>query len=265
MNQVHKENLTHVENANPGRQGLEIEIFGMEGVPQEIIDQHNQQVTQAHFAEEEERARITGNPIRGLYSNGQAAPNKRPKINESLDEIEQRAAQFREDKKNGVIMPVPEPVQKPVCDLIIPIFAKETNRAQTPPVVQSAYGAPPPGAAAAFPTAGFPAGALPPFLPSNSAVPARPGSIPGQPGALPPRPGFGGPPGASPSNGSDPNAISASLDDLIGEVTREAAPDRREEKKKSKKDNVKLIFFDESISPEEKMAALPRFAEFARS
>jgi hypothetical protein len=41
MNQVHKENLTHVENANPGRQGLEIEIFGMEGVPAEIIDQHN--------------------------------------------------------------------------------------------------------------------------------------------------------------------------------------------------------------------------------
>ena len=50
MNQVHKENLTHVENANPGRQGLDIEIFGMEGVPAEIIDQHNQQVTQAHFA-----------------------------------------------------------------------------------------------------------------------------------------------------------------------------------------------------------------------
>lgn len=238
MNQVHKENLTHVENANPGRQGLEIEIFGMEGVPAEIIDQHNQQVTQAHFAEEEERARITGNPVRGLYANGQAAPNKRPKINESLEDIEQRAAQFREDRKNGVILPVPEPAQK-----------------LTPPVAQSPYGAPLPGA--------FPAGSVAsPFSPSNSAIPARPGSIPGQPGALPPRPGFAG---GFPPNGSDPNAISASLDDLIGEVTKEAVPDKKEEKKKSKKENIKLIFFDESTSPEEKMAALPRFAEFARS
>lgn len=117
MTQVHKENLTHVENANPGRQGLEIEIFGMEGVPADILDQHNQQVTQAHFAEEEERARITGNPVRGTYANGQAAPNKRPKINETLEEIEARAAQFREDRKNGVVRPPPEPVQKHVSQI----------------------------------------------------------------------------------------------------------------------------------------------------
>ena len=103
MNQVHKENLTHVENANPGRQGLDIEIFGMEGVPAEIIDQHNQQVTQAHFAEEEERARITGNPIRGLYANGQAPLNKRSRVVESLEEIEERAAKYRTDRKNGVL------------------------------------------------------------------------------------------------------------------------------------------------------------------
>lgn len=87
----------------------------MEGVPAEIIDQHNQQVTQAHFAEEQERARITGNPMRGAYVNGQAAPNKRPKINESLEEIEKRAAQFREDRKNGVLPAPVEPVQTAVC------------------------------------------------------------------------------------------------------------------------------------------------------
>ncbi len=115
MNQVHKENLTHVENANPGRQGLDIEIFGMEGVPAEIIDQHNQQVTQAHFAEEQERARITGNPIRGLYPNGQAPPNKRPRVTESLEEIEERAAKYRVDRKNGVLpTPAAEPATNPV-------------------------------------------------------------------------------------------------------------------------------------------------------
>lgn len=113
MNQVHKENLTHVENANSGRQGLEIEIFGMEGVPGEIIDQHNQQVTQAHFAEEAERARITGNPIRGEYTNGTAPLNKRAKVTETLEEIEKRAEKFRTDRKNGVL-PIAPAVQEVV-------------------------------------------------------------------------------------------------------------------------------------------------------
>jgi hypothetical protein len=119
MTQVHKENLTHVENANSGRQGLEIEIFGMEGVPAEIIDQHNQQVTQAHFAEEAERARLTGNPVRGQYTNGSAPPNKRAKVTETLEEIEQRAEQYREDRKNGVLpvqaAPAVQEVGNPVC------------------------------------------------------------------------------------------------------------------------------------------------------
>lgn len=120
MNQVHKETLSHVENAIPGRQGLDIEIFGMEGVPQEIIDQHNQQVTHKHFEEEQERARISGNPVRGLYSNGSAPPNKRPKVKETVDEIKARAAKYREDKKNGILptLPVAAPVDlpaQPVC------------------------------------------------------------------------------------------------------------------------------------------------------
>ncbi|KAF1846087.1 uncharacterized protein K460DRAFT_282516 [Cucurbitaria berberidis CBS 394.84] len=262
MNQVHKENLTHVENANPGRQGLEIEIFGMEGVPAEIIDQHNQQVTQAHFAEEQERARITGNPIRGLYAAGQAPPNKRPKVTESLDEIESRADQFRVDRKNGVL---PQPKLEAV-----------TN--PTPPVAQSPYGAPPLGAPSPFPPGalaqGYPPQGLPghpsPFSPSaTGGIPPRPGSIPGQAGILPPRPGFGAPPPGAFShgqNGVDSHAIADSIDYLIGEVTKEAVPAEKKEEKKSKKDkNMKLIFFDELTSPEEKMAALPRFAEFVRT
>jgi hypothetical protein len=171
MNQVHKENLTHVENANPGRQGLELEIFGMEGVPAEIIDQHNTQVTQAHFAEEQERARLTGNPMRGAYEDGQPAPNRRPKITESLEEIEERANKFRTDRKNGVIMPPVEVVQKPVRIL----EAKEWNMGlivlQTPPVAQPPYAALPPVA-----PAGFPPGA--PGFPKASRIPSRPQTAP---------------------------------------------------------------------------------------
>ncbi|USP76366.1 RING-6 protein [Curvularia clavata] len=246
MNQVHKENLTQVENAKPGRQGLELEIFGMEGVPAELIDKHNQEVTQTHFAEEQERARLTGNPMRGLYGNATTAPHKRPKINETLEDIEARAAKFREDRKNGVVPPPAEPVQN-----------------ETPPVVQPPFGVPP-GAPAAFPPgAAYPPQGMPqPFAPANPAIPTRPGSIPGQPGALPPRPGFGAPPpGAFPpgQNGD----ISNSVDDLINEVAKEAAP--KEEKKSKKDKNQRLIFYAETESPEEKMAALPRFAEYKRT
>jgi hypothetical protein len=265
MNQVHKENLTHVENANPGRQGLELEIFGMEGVPAEIIDQHNQQVTQAHFAEEQERARITGNPMRGAYVNGQAAPNKRPKINESLEEIEERASQFRTDRKNGVIMPPVEVVSNTVRILEREERSTMLTELQTPPAAQPPYAAPPPVAPAGFPSGvpGFPPQGIPqPFSPANGAIPARPGSIPGQPGALPPRPGFGAPPSGAFSPGQNGD-VSNAIDDLIGEVTKEAAP--KEEKKSKKDKNQRLIFFAETTSPEEKMAALPRFAEFMRT
>jgi hypothetical protein len=56
------------------------------------------------------------------------------------------------------------------------------------------------------------------------------------------------------------------VDDLIGSVANEAVPaDKKEDKKSKKNANIKLIFFDESISPEEKMARLPRFAEFGRA
>ncbi|KAF1931105.1 uncharacterized protein M421DRAFT_417749 [Didymella exigua CBS 183.55] len=239
MNQVHKENLTHVENAIGGRQGLDIEIFGMEGVPAEVLDQHNQHVTQKHFAEEAERARVTGNPVRGQYANGQAPPHKRKKVNETLEDIEERANKFRHDRQNG-ILPAP------------PVDAAPPN--PTPPAA-APYGAPP----IAF--AGAPA--YPPqpaqSFPINGAMPPRPGSIPGQATALPPRPGFG----ASPTP-AQTGAIHASVDDLIGSVAGEA-PDKKEEKKSKKSTNIKLIFFDESISPEEKMARLPRFAEFARA
>jgi hypothetical protein len=237
MNQVHKENLTHVENANPGRQGLEIEIFGMEGVPAEIIDQHNQQVTQAHFAEEQERARVTGNPIRGLYENGEdgVVLNKRPKVTETLEDIEQRADKYRTDRKNGVLPAPKEVVPSPVCCTTLSMYRGTMANAslQAPQSQQQQPFYPPTG--------------FPPPLNGAAAIPARSDSIPGAGGALPPRPAV--------------DAIQSSIDDLIAGVSREA-PDKKEKSKKDK--NMRLIYNDDLISPEEKMAMLPRFAEFVR-
>ena len=248
MNQVHKENLTHVENAIPGRQGLEIEIFGMEGVPEDIVDQHNQQVTQKHFAEEAERQRLTGNPARGALANGDMALNKRERVHETLDEIAERAEKYRQDRINGVLPPPAAEAPKAVSLRLLEEARFMANQfGQTPPAAQP-FAAPPFPIDQNFPPipAAFPPGhALPPAYP-----PIRPGSIPGDPG-LPQRPGFGSPPTALPQD---------AIDDLIRDVAEPAA------EKKSKKDkNIKLVFYDENVSPEEKMALLSRYADFMRT
>lgn len=94
MNQVHKENLTAIENALPNRAGLDVEIFGMEGIPDEIVQQHHQRVlTSFHQAEAERRA-TTGNPAPGAQSNN--AP-KKPKF-ESPSDLKKRLAEHKAAK-----------------------------------------------------------------------------------------------------------------------------------------------------------------------
>lgn len=114
------------------------------------------------------------------------------------------------------------------------------------------------------PTQSYPQSA-PGLPPSYAAAPSfsqgqspRPGGVQ----ALPQRPPYGGvaPPSADPSQ----SALAASVDDLISSAaaaastpTADAVP---EKEKKSKKDKGKMIYSDDSISPEEKMARLPRYS-----
>jgi hypothetical protein len=65
MSQVHKENLTAVDNALPNRAGLDIEIFGMEGIPEDIVQQHTQRVLQTYHQAQAERQAATGNSAQG--------------------------------------------------------------------------------------------------------------------------------------------------------------------------------------------------------
>ena len=89
MNQVHKENLTAIENALPNRAGLDVEIFGMEGIPEDIVQQHNQRVlTNYHQAEAERRA-ATGNVTPGAAGNNAV---KKPKF-ESPSDLKKRLAE----------------------------------------------------------------------------------------------------------------------------------------------------------------------------
>jgi len=92
MNQVHKETLTTVENALPNRQGLDVEIFGMEGVPEDIIQQHNQRIIQNFYTAQAERHAATGNPPPG--QRGGQGPSKKIKM-ETPEEIKKRLADHR--------------------------------------------------------------------------------------------------------------------------------------------------------------------------
>lgn len=92
MSQVHKENLSAVDNALPNRAGLDIEIFGMEGIPDDIVQQHTQRVlTNFHQAEAERRA-ATGNAVQGAP--GAGGQVKKPKF-ESPSELKKRLAEHK--------------------------------------------------------------------------------------------------------------------------------------------------------------------------
>ncbi|RMZ84694.1 hypothetical protein DV737_g963, partial [Chaetothyriales sp. CBS 132003] len=94
MSQVHKENLTAVDNALPNRVGLDIEIFGMEGIPEDIVQQHTQRVLTSYHQAQAERQAATGNPAPGsAAANGQ----KKPKL-ESTSDLKKRLAEHKAAK-----------------------------------------------------------------------------------------------------------------------------------------------------------------------
>lgn len=104
-----------VENSLPNRQGLEVEIFGMEGIPEEIAAAHNQRtyhVSRANagfimllsviigiiagfYQAEAERRAATGNP--GPGGNNQQGGAKKPKF-ESPADMKKRLAEHKARK-----------------------------------------------------------------------------------------------------------------------------------------------------------------------
>lgn len=96
MSQVHKEQLTEIENALPNRSGLDVEIFGMEGVPDDVIKSHNQRVATQFQQAEAERQAATGNPPPGVGGAG-GQPAKKPKL-ENASSLKERLAQHRKKK-----------------------------------------------------------------------------------------------------------------------------------------------------------------------
>ncbi|KAK4197389.1 putative zinc finger protein [Triangularia verruculosa] len=266
MNQVHKENLTSVENALANRQGLDIEIFGMEGVPEDIIQQHNQRIIQNFYTAQAERQAATGNPPRGL-SGGQG-PTKKIKM-ETSEEIKKRLADHRakvaaqkEAAANGTPLPVVPP----------PATGPSPSQAASPfPPPQPGF--PYPAGAPAYPAMAYQPGAAPGAFGN---LPARPPSGGPVPSALPQRPSYpypGGvaPPGypvASPVDALGPGAGKGPGGDDIDQLIRMAEAGIKPAKTgeeppapvtEKKKKGMRMVYDDTEVSPEEKMAMLPRY------
>ncbi|KAI9710884.1 MAG: inosine-5'-monophosphate dehydrogenase [Chrysothrix sp. TS-e1954] len=94
MNQVHKEALTAVENCLPNRNELDREIFAMEGIPDDVKQQHDQRVLTGYYEAQAEHQKVTGNPTSGIA--GATAP-KKPKVEETSD-LKKRLAEFKAKK-----------------------------------------------------------------------------------------------------------------------------------------------------------------------
>lgn len=92
LQQVHKETLTHVENAIDGREGVEPEVFGMMGIPEELLAAHRTRIVNEFFKLEADRRAQTGNPPPG-QANGEPKAKKR-KI-ETPEELKARLAEHR--------------------------------------------------------------------------------------------------------------------------------------------------------------------------
>lgn len=99
MSQVHKEQLLTIQNTLPNRTDVSVEIFGMEGIPQDVLEQHKQRITSEYFRNVAERRAQTGNPPPGTVQAGA----KKPKI-ETAEELQKRLAEHkarREAEREG--------------------------------------------------------------------------------------------------------------------------------------------------------------------
>ncbi|TLD29964.1 Serine/threonine-protein kinase srk1 [Venturia nashicola] len=282
MNQVHKEQLNHVENALPDRQGLDVEIFGMEGIPEEIKQRHDQRVTQSYWEAQAQRRADTGNPAPGGIGN----LNKRPKL-DAADSLKARLAAHKARVAAGISGPA-TPLEgaqaspSPAVPVAVPVIAPPGAQASPPPGFGGPYAAPPrfPAQPGYGPPPGqFPPPGVMPFPgqqqtvfqpPSFQASPPLPyGQTPhrapprDRPASsdLPQRPAFNAPPinaaqlqqlhhGPSGANGKTAEAQPPS----------EATPPPAADKKPKKDKTMRLIYGDNDVSPEEKMSLLPKYS-----
>jgi hypothetical protein len=99
MDQVHKKKLTHVDNALESRQGIEPEIFGMMGIPQQLVDAHRQNILNEFFKADAERRAKNGNPPPGQGSGESAKKQKVEEKEETPEQLKERQRKYIAERR----------------------------------------------------------------------------------------------------------------------------------------------------------------------
>ncbi|CAN8101665.1 unnamed protein product [Discula destructiva] len=263
MNQVHKETLSHVENALPNRQGLDVEIFGVEGMPEDIRKQHEERIVKNFFDAQKERFEATGNP-----PPGEGRPQKKIRV-ESSEDLKKRFAEFRVKKAAAKAAGIPFPGVGPT-PVVAPNLQTQSPAAQaqtgSPGTFNSPFNPPQSYGQPAQPGYAPPPAAYNPY-PAPSALPARPPSLPTAP-SLPQRPGYPYPGQAQAGlqQGDDIDELIRMAEAGIRPANTPVSAAAPAEaggggggEKKSKKEKGRMVYADTEFSPEEKMAMLPQY------
>jgi len=249
IDQVHKLGTDRIENAIPGRDTFDVEIYGMEGIPPHDL------------AEWKKRKEIEAGISAGATeAAAHAVKNKIDMTVIPQDELKKKLKAHK-DLMEGKIAPsailggaAPPP------SLVPPPFSMPGMMSGPPafgglPALPG-LGPPPPGLP--MPPPGFPM-SLPPGmpLPPPGMLPPLPGlppfgaAVPGLiPGNLPPPPPFAGMP---PMLGASAPTSTVPTQAANGEMP---VPDSSQ----MLKADQKLLFGDNDTSPEEKRAKQPRYA-----
>jgi len=295
MNQVHKETLSHVENALPNRKGLDIEIFGMEGVPEDVMQQHQQRVLQEFYEAQKERQIATGNPPAG---SGKSVQPKKPRL-ESATELKARLREWLANKAAGQtgsdLVPMDTDPATHQLNAGGAVLSPGQTQSPLPPVCQydfanhsiytddtqsNAYPPPdqyPPSWSGAGPTPypqsyppQYPGQVMPAADTQHGAHPFATGTSNGIPvrqygqqiSPIGYQAAAGHPPTQPPASGFDPNIV-ASVGDLISSAAKAAQQkassntptQEKSAEKKKKKDNIRLIFSDSHVLNQEEEVA----------
>jgi len=221
IDQVHKLGTDRIENAIPGRDSFDVEIYGMEGIPAADL-----------------RAWRRKKEIEAGVTSADSAP--RPQVDRTVIPQDVLRAQLRTHKD------LMEGRLPPSAALGLP----PPGMGGPPPFMPPPGLAPPPGMPPL--PAGMPM--PPPGFPMGLPFPPPPGMLPGfppMPGMLPPPPGMAGPPPmpipgavAPGAPASAPKAAYSTPDSSI-----------------MLKADQKLLYGDNDVSPEEKRAKDPKYAK----
>ncbi|KAL2350799.1 C2H2 finger domain-containing protein [Cryomyces antarcticus] len=142
MDQVHKERLLKVDNALENRSGLDVEIFGLEGVPDDVKEAHRMRILQQIHQAEADRRAITGNPPPGSGGGQGQGPAKKFK-KETKEEMKARLAEFAAAKRaakegglnSGSATPAGQNLdaQSPAMDISTDVFQQAGSPQYTQP------------------------------------------------------------------------------------------------------------------------------------